>query len=323
MISFRSFFNLFKQQSSSPDNSNEPLHLYVEQLSERVMLSGSVELNGSVLRVEGTSDDDQIFVSSESGQVRVTINDFDHGLFQVPSQSVLVSGLEGDDEIRIGYGIGRDAIVIGGDGDDTIITAEGNDRVLGGQGQDFINTGDGDDEIFGGGFNDQLFGGDGDDEIDGGTGHDVISGGNGNDNISASFGRDTVFGAAGDDWIRGGGGDDTLYGGEGADRLFGDSENDTLVGGEGADRLFGGSENDTLVGGAGNDALFGGSEDDTLSGGSGNDILDGSFGMTTYPAALAMTICSGAWLAAARRAMTRYWAMVVTTSLTAAPKMTC
>ena len=43
--------------------------LFIEQLSDRVMLSGSVIEATGLLEVRGTDGDDQIFVSSEGGQL--------------------------------------------------------------------------------------------------------------------------------------------------------------------------------------------------------------------------------------------------------------
>ncbi|MBP6985087.1 MAG: VCBS domain-containing protein [Alphaproteobacteria bacterium] len=64
------------------------------------------------------------------------------------------------------------AILVGGNGDNTL---------TGGSGSDIILAGNGDDLINGGGGSDLILAGNGSDTIDGGSGDDIILGGNGND----------------------------------------------------------------------------------------------------------------------------------------------
>jgi Ca2+-binding RTX toxin-like protein len=79
-------------------------------------------------------------------------------------------------------------------------------------------------------------------------------------------------------------GNDTIRGNSGSDQIFGGLGNDYLKDGVGADLLDGGDGNDTLVGsGLGNaistqDTLRGGDGNDFLFGLAGNDILDGGQG---------------------------------------------
>lgn len=80
-----------------------------------------------------------------------------------------------------------------------------------------------------------------------------------------------LFGNDGDDLLRGQAGRDELFGGRGRDVLFGGTQDDVLKGGEDADILYGEAGLDVLGGDAGNDILVGGTGKDTLIGGLGAD----------------------------------------------------
>ncbi len=63
---------------------------------------------------------------------------------------------------------------------------------------------------------------------------------------------------------------------------------DTIAGSDQADILDGAEGNGTLLGGGGRDTLIGGSGDDLLDGGSGDDTLSGGLGSDTYRFAIGM-----------------------------------
>jgi len=117
-------------------------------------------------------------------------------------------------------------VLRGGNGNNTLTGAAGNDVISGGNGNDILNGGRGHDTLTGGNGNDSLdggigsddlSGGNGDDALLGGAGNDSLSGGNGNDHLAAGSGNDLLSGGNGDDWLSGGVGDDTLTGGNGSD----------------------------------------------------------------------------------------------------------
>lgn len=155
-------------------------------------------------------------------------------------------------------------MIDGGDGDDTITTLGGNDKISGGRGQDIINTGGGDDFIY------YTFQNNGFDRVDGGEGFDTImsnmnnatigltsisnierisSGGKAGIQIkgsadadyldfsSVSFDRITraIDAGAGNDTVIGNGQDNGIIGGDGNDVISGKGGLDTLTGGKGAD----------------------------------------------------------------------------------------
>jgi Ca2+-binding RTX toxin-like protein len=72
-----------------------------------------------------------------------------------------------------------------------------------------------------------------------------------------------------------GNGEDTVSGGGGDDSILTGNSNDLASGGSGNDQLYGGTGNDTLSGNEGNDNIHGDSGSDILNGGTGDDNLYG------------------------------------------------
>ncbi|MDK2125821.1 calcium-binding protein, partial [Parachitinimonas caeni] len=122
----------------------------------------------------------------------------------------------------------------------------------------------------------QITGTDDADRLAGTEDNDTLDGGKGNDTLEAADGDDLLKGGEGDDQLLGNAGNDTLDGGLGNDLLAGGAGHDQLEGGDGEDTLKGeGDDRDTLRGGGGNDRLeasYGGSD---LYGDAGNDVLVG------------------------------------------------
>ena len=100
---------------------------------------------------------------------------------------------------------------------------------------DFISGGDG---------NDTLQGASGDDSLDGGAGNDAMSGRSGNDQLTGGAGNDTVLGGFGEDTLQGGLGNDLLIGGFDFDDIDGEGGRDTIVGGNGGAARGGDGTND-------------------------------------------------------------------------------
>lgn len=111
----------------------------------------------------------------------------------------------------------------------------------------YIGTSGKQELIIGYAGNDTIFGGSANDYICGGDGDDILHGGDGNDFIVGDAGNDRLFGDAGNDLLYGGAGDDYLDGGAGDDRLFGGDGNDTLVWSGGNDLLYGQKGDDTYL----------------------------------------------------------------------------
>lgn len=172
--------------------------------------------------------------------------------------------------------------IVGGNGDDIVDGAGGNDKVYGGFGADQLSGGSGDDLLAGEGDADTLRGGSGNDTLEGGNGDDVLFGDDGADRLYGGSGSDTLQGGADNDQLRGDDGDDWLYGGSGNDALNGSQGQDDLYGEAGNDQLRGGTENDRLFGGEGADVLYGDNGNDVLVGGWGPDQLYGGLGGDTF-----------------------------------------
>jgi Ca2+-binding RTX toxin-like protein len=205
---------------------------------------------------------------------------------------------------------GRQAQIVGTDGDDVLHGTPGRDVIWGGQG---------DDEIFGSLGNDLLCGGPGADVVHGGRGNDEVDGGGGDyDRAIGDLGDDKVLGGAGDfdevagdlgiDIVNGGAGDhDLVHGDYGWDRMSGGagagdvaSFATAVAGGKGSgvwaslkthrsrgdghDKLFGFEDlqgsafRDTLFGDRGGNGIDGGPGDDTIFGAGGPDRINGGQG---------------------------------------------
>ena len=155
------------------------------------------------------------------------------------------------------YG-GNDALIDGGEGDDTIIGGNGDDTIRGGNGDDLLI-----------GDNGRAVPGEA-------SSIDVASGGS--DTIDGGAGRDRIIGGmAGEASLKGGSEGDYILGDNGAilstATTFADAGTVYRVTSESP--ASGGSE--TLIDGeGGNDIIIGGSAgDDTLTGGDGDDLIVG------------------------------------------------
>ncbi|WP_082389014.1 cadherin-like domain-containing protein [Celeribacter marinus] len=171
--------------------------------------------------------------------------------------------------------------VIGGAGDDTIIT---------GDDADYIEGGDGDDTIYSGIDDDTVFGGDGDDYIEDVQGADYVDGGAGDDTIIVGFDTFSDYsngGLSDDPKLPSAGypfledqnqidGKDEVHGGDGDDYIVTGDDADLIYGDDGDDTIKAGIDDDTVYGGAGNDNILGGHGSDYIEGGDGDDYIDAS-----------------------------------------------
>ena len=221
----------------------------------------NADSGGMVLIVTGTDGHDVIVVEprpTNRNQLRVKLNGQHVALFNRSAiQQIVVFGLAGNEVIVIHATLTQLVKLFGGDGDDQLFSARGNDGLDGGEGND---------QLFGLAGNDTLCGGPGNDFLFGQQGNDFAGGGAGDDHLYGDVGNDLLLGNGGHDFLFGGAGNDRLYGQSGNDQLFGNAGNDLAVGGVGNDKLFGGAGRDVLVGGLGSDFLNGESGDDLLIG---------------------------------------------------------
>lgn len=212
--------------------------MHIQLLEPRRLFAASADLDGDVLRVEGTAGDDIIrFVEQASAStgnstnyvVNVLINDVNVGAFSAGSFSLVnIDAGDGHDDI---VAPGRFTTIdihnlAPGSVRETLFAyprysiecGAGNDRVVAGSWfGSYAAIGSAPGGAFGG--NDTVIGGDGRDTISSGPGDDFISGGGGNDVLDGGAGNDTLEGANGDDKLDGGTGADLMIGGRGVDAV--------------------------------------------------------------------------------------------------------
>jgi Ca2+-binding RTX toxin-like protein len=215
-----------------------------------------------------------------------------------------IVGTDGNDVL---HGTPDRDVIWGGEGDDEIFGSLGNDLLCGGPGADLIHGGRGNDEVDGGaGAGDQAIGDLGDDKVMGGAG--------GEDEVAGDLGIDIVNGGPGNnDLVHGDYGWDRMSGGAGrgdiasfATKVAGGKGTGVWAslaahraGGDGHDRLFGfesleGSAfRDTLIGTKQGNVISGGLGDDHLLGGGGPDTLQGGQGSDGCTGAKGNTVSCG------------------------------
>ena len=220
-------------------------------------------------------------------------------------RQAMIVGTDGDDVL---HGTPDRDVIWGGKGDDTILGSLGNDLLCGGPGADLIHGGRGNDEVDGGaGDGDQAIGDLGDDKVLGGAGAgdeaagdlgiDIVNGGPGNEDlVHGDYGWDRMSGGAGKGDIvsfatdvAGGKGDAGVWASLTKHRAYGD----------GHDKIFsfesieGSAFRDTLIGNKQGNAIDGGPGDDQLIGGGGPDSIDGGQGSDGCKGAKGDTVSCG------------------------------
>ena len=168
--------------------------------------ASSARVADGVLVVDGTINDDTISVEKHGNSFAVLVNGEQIGEFSRQEVgSIQINGYNGDDVIDLSKNLTISAIVLGG---------QGNDTIFGSNGSNELHGGDGDDTLYGGNGDDSLFGDAGNDYLHGGNGVDALFGGLGNDWLYGDNGKDSLDGGDDEDWLFGGNGTDSLLNGE-------------------------------------------------------------------------------------------------------------
>jgi Ca2+-binding RTX toxin-like protein len=207
-----------------------------------------------------------------------------------------IVGTDGNDVL---HGTPDRDVIWGGDGDDEVFGSLGNDLLCGGAGADVVHGGRGNDEVDGGaGDADRAIGGLGDDKVLGGAGRgDEAAGDLGIDIVNGGSGReDLVHGDYGYDLMKGGagGGDIASFATDVASAKGAGvwaSLRTHRAYGDGHDKLFG---FESLEGSAFRDTLTGNRRANTIDGGPGDDHLVGSGGTDTIEGGQGTDGCEGA-----------------------------
>ena len=182
---------------------------------------------------------------------------------------IQVSMKQGNDQFRLNPTSMLPVNIDGGEGNDYIYTALGDDLIDGGGGANYIDAGNG---------NNTVITTDGNDTINVGTGNDTITAGNGDNRIYARGGTNMITSGTGNDSITTSGGTSTIDAGDGNNtiRVHGDN---TITTGSGHDQIYAGDGNDTINAGDGNNTVQAGSGSNTVTTGSGNDNIFGGSGI--------------------------------------------
>ena len=232
---------------------------YVEngaQISDGGIIGNAAQGSTSILSFSSDlGNPDGLFVGGLNGRLEVNLGSTGVGL---PRPGAVANGIEIrelQDITEILGGKSSDLIVAanppagsslganlrGGKGADILIGADGNDTLLGNSGDDRLEGGRGMDVLEGAAGQDTILAGGGDDQVMGGDGDDLLYGGADNDRIEGGAGKDILSGDGDLSLAPPGGGTDTLLGGPGDDRYRFDNQwgHDTVVEspGEGKDTL--------------------------------------------------------------------------------------
>jgi Ca2+-binding RTX toxin-like protein len=220
--------------------------------------------------IQGTAGDDTI---GGPGPVEVSGNE--------SGDKIVLSGLGGNDTLSdAGMSGGLQVVLDGGQGDDTLVSANGNAVMEGGEGFDTVQVNGADGaEVFTATANGTRVRLDRLDPspfaLDIGTSERlVVNMGAGNDSFSATGNLAALIAIT----VDGGAGDDTILGSNGADLLLGGDGDDFIDGQQGSDVAFMGAGEDTFQWdpGDGSDTVEGGAGTDTLrfNGSAGAEIFE-------------------------------------------------
>lgn len=205
------------------------------------------------LIVQGDAGNDTLQVYREGASITVYEDRARIGVFAASTvRSIAMYGNGGNDVLEAssaaGYAISHNVMLSGGDGDDVLRGGFGRDDFYGGRGTDiadYSNRGQALRVSLDGYWNDGTAG----------SGSDVDNVRTDVENVWGGAGSDYLVGNAAGNYLWGGGGHDRLEGGSGNDRLDGSAGDDVLVGHAGHDALFGQEGNDALYGGPGGDVI--------------------------------------------------------------------
>jgi hypothetical protein len=161
--------------------------------AEAAANAGSAVIANNTLTVTGTNGPDVVNLEADATKVQVAFGDGSAQRFDLADfNAISVSLGNGDDQFTEQQGVlaNKTLTVVGGNGNDTINTGDGNDVIFGGNGDDSVNAGKGADTVFLGSGDDFFVWnpGQGSDAVDGGSGNDVMqfNGADGNEIMSLS-----------------------------------------------------------------------------------------------------------------------------------------
>ena len=222
------------------------------------------------LVIQGTSGNDVVTVAP--GKVAGTYQAALNGpalSFTGVTGRILAFGLGGNDNISLSSTVKLPALLVVGNGNNTLLGGAGNDTILAGSGSNKIDGGLG--------VNTLVESGNVDFKLVGGTTkiNGTLTKGTSTDTLVLNHIQQVQLSLIGPDSHKIDG-----SGFAGLETLMGGTGNDTLIAGIGNDVLVGGSGNDVLMGGTGKNLLIAGGGADNVVGGTNQDLIIG--GSTTY-----------------------------------------
>jgi Ca2+-binding RTX toxin-like protein len=258
----------------------------LEHLEDRRLLAADViwTANSGILELSGTSQSETISVATENGSI--SVDGIAQGISAANVNELRIEGGGGNDviDIRQLSGLSSASIVVmGGEGNDTLLGSSMNDQLEGGAGDDYLEGFAGDDILIGGsGADTYVYADDtdlGNDAIDDTGTSDTLDFSNlaspidvnlsstspqavatgGTQSVGIAMSVNSISGVIGtpfDDSITGNSLDNQLVGGAGSDSLVGKAGKDTLDGGTEPDFIQGGAGDDIIIGGGSNDSLL-------------------------------------------------------------------
>lgn len=260
--------------------------MLIESLESRKVLAASFSIDGSILNITGTENQDFIALGVSPDGTQFDLNFYIHGdlvvqknFLPIKEFTLITADLGGGADTFIMGEVPIPALILGGPGYDSLSGGQGHDTLAGQGGDDYLFGREGNDSLLGGVGADIQLGGRNDDFIlalSDTTGDDTISGGLGEDTVDYRLVLDEVYVHIGND-LPDPNEDDFIFGD--VENIFGSPQNDTIINGTNRGmRIDGRAGNDSLTGGSGDDTLVGGFGQDVLTGNKGTDVLDAADG---------------------------------------------
>ena len=238
-------------------------------------------LVGTTLYLVGGNTNDQISIQPSGSGIQVfgSLNGANLNITRYsPVPAVIdVFGFGGNDFISEASTLTVPVVVSEGNGNDTIVLGQGNNKVTVGNGNNFIQLGNGSNTVVAGNGTDFITLGGGSFGPGGGgsTGNSSVTVGNGNDTIQAAGGNNTIQAGNGNDWILVGGGNNTIQAGNG---------HNTVEAGNGYNYILLGNGSEFVVVGNGNNVIVAGNGTNYINTGNGNNLIVGGLGHDTIMA---------------------------------------